>query len=725
MDVTTGTYPYYFENQTGEEVPAWGLVRIEGAVRVSGTKRLKHTALLPTGQAGESWIVNGPIRVLEGRSGHGTIGPFVWVRYEGDAPAAGDEWGPAAGSFGIESSGSGWLVHEVDEDNQRAWCSVLATTGTAGDGGSGYPPGTGNCGCKKQSRQFASVTSSDCESIEGTEAAFDTYVVTLPHDVLAGAAQFGGEHELHHAGGCAWESDEFKLFCVPDDGTTTTTTGTTDTTATTTETTGSTAGDEGLIEEPYILRMTLTTDTIAGVTVTTARLELVYNGEGESECGYEFVAVCRLFDPLGSNRFEIVRAACLQFTACAVCVKANSGAGSLPTVGCSVPEITKVIEDFWALVNLSGWPTGPLVSDTETQGCNATDPPIFTSDPLTEPFTNMNGTWPAVVMIDANTLRVPRYTLTKPYPFLLHGASGDGCIICDGPGTAHDNSVTYPEAPSCERPFIELELRFACVGSYPDLGIGFELLIGANLHWADLEDVKYEATIPLDELEVGATVTLNLTTFGMFPSGTWGEKYDTPETVTITLMSGGVDLADTDKDGRPNIWPCHGAADDDWPTTTSTGTTGTTSTSGTTTTTGTTTTSGTTTTTFTTTTSETTTTSGEVVEGACCQTETSVGISICGPLPEEDCIANGGSYLGDNTDCDPTPCCACPDAPTCAGKFEGWWEWSCEGGDVWINHGGGGLCDNPGPPPASVGTCPGSPTIYWRCDTCEWTSIPP
>jgi len=95
--------------------------------------------------------------------------------------------------------------------------------------------------------------------------------------------------------------------------------------------------------------------------------------------------------------------------------------------------------------------------------------------------------------------------------------------------------------------------------------------------------------------------------------------------------------------------------------------------------------------------------------GACCQDE------FCSTMTEADCLAEGGTYLGDNSSCSSDPCGG-------GGECQAGWTADCEGtcfpDYVYEEWQGDGYCDDGSYIPSEYGCdeCPAGVAIYMNCD---------
>lgn len=283
----------HFINDSGETIPAFAIIQISEATKL-GNKRLQASAQKPDGSDGATHIVNGPVPVEDGKTGHGTIDHFVWVKYTGGPPAAGDEWGPDD-DWGIESGGGGFLVLNVNTTAGRAFCRVL-NVGRGANGNGTLPPVPGGCGCGNCiSRLVAS------EKPGVLDVAPDELDLYVPLDL--GESGFGEESPYRvtwDADAEAYLSEPFALTCEAD--------------------------EYGSTVEQFRLRLTPCSETLCGVTRQYGKVTLEFVGDeyggGTQDCGFAFVAIGP-WEPLCRSSLDVIRSEvrCLQFTTpCEACV---------------------------------------------------------------------------------------------------------------------------------------------------------------------------------------------------------------------------------------------------------------------------------------------------------------------------------------------------------------------------------------------------------------------
>lgn len=81
-----------FRNDSGAEMPAYGVARITGSVTVNGEKIL--TATKPDTTFASEYIANGEEVVPDGKVGSGYLNNPPYLLYDSGTPAWGEYWGP-------------------------------------------------------------------------------------------------------------------------------------------------------------------------------------------------------------------------------------------------------------------------------------------------------------------------------------------------------------------------------------------------------------------------------------------------------------------------------------------------------------------------------------------------------------------------------------------------------------------------------------------------------
>lgn len=110
MLTPTGVRSFNFRNDSGETIPAFGIVRIDGA-EVADNNRLVLIGKKPNG-SGKIHYINGGVEVANGSFGSCAVasGP-VWAKYDtGDTPSVGESWGPVSGSWELGIDGGGFKI---------------------------------------------------------------------------------------------------------------------------------------------------------------------------------------------------------------------------------------------------------------------------------------------------------------------------------------------------------------------------------------------------------------------------------------------------------------------------------------------------------------------------------------------------------------------------------------------------------------------------------------
>jgi hypothetical protein len=184
---------------------------------------------------------------------------------------------------------SGEVIKVAWLPDSAEWRPIVSGDGTIDNG---TPIGTTGCGCSPVDRDTASITAEDCASLVAQDVAPRYYTGVLPTDPLVLTAAFGGVHRWQWHSGCEWRTEEFTLYCRNE--------------------------ENDIVEGLYYVKLVLVTASTAGKSHTAAYLELVY--VSGTDCGYEFVAVCPIFNSLSGNTFTVIAGQCLQHDRCTVCI---------------------------------------------------------------------------------------------------------------------------------------------------------------------------------------------------------------------------------------------------------------------------------------------------------------------------------------------------------------------------------------------------------------------
>jgi len=108
-----------YRNDSGERIPAFGIVRITGVV-VPEPGRVLLTVAKPDAYGCQlQCAVNGPVPIDADRYGLCARGPFVAALYDtGDGtPAVGQKWGPRSGGWKLRKNTGGFSVVGVTKSS--------------------------------------------------------------------------------------------------------------------------------------------------------------------------------------------------------------------------------------------------------------------------------------------------------------------------------------------------------------------------------------------------------------------------------------------------------------------------------------------------------------------------------------------------------------------------------------------------------------------------------
>lgn len=111
-----------FRNDSGETIPAYGIIKITGTVEVDGRIVFKAEKPDTYGSQYMHWI-NGPTPVASGSNKYGVCfhpASPTWVKYAtGDGtPAFGESWGPVDSSWELKKHVGGFQILGAHEDGR-------------------------------------------------------------------------------------------------------------------------------------------------------------------------------------------------------------------------------------------------------------------------------------------------------------------------------------------------------------------------------------------------------------------------------------------------------------------------------------------------------------------------------------------------------------------------------------------------------------------------------
>ena len=100
-----------FRNDSGEEIPANGCMRITGSATVGGQQYLLAEKPNTYGSQYLHWF-NGDQAVADGKFGTCYKGSFVRALYDtaDGTPAVGERWGPRSGTWNLKKNTGGWQI---------------------------------------------------------------------------------------------------------------------------------------------------------------------------------------------------------------------------------------------------------------------------------------------------------------------------------------------------------------------------------------------------------------------------------------------------------------------------------------------------------------------------------------------------------------------------------------------------------------------------------------
>lgn len=182
-----------FFNNSGETIPPWAVIELDGTADVGGNKVLNavnpNTASSTTQLS--KYRINGGFSVPDGKTGQ-CFAPFAeqWVRVESGTPAAGELWGPETGSWGIKSGKRGFVItggYESSRVRARYLNDAAASEGAVDS--------SGCCGGSVDRRLAVN-------DIGGGLLVLDQYQITDQY----------GTHTLNFDGGMLI-SEEFDITC--------------------------------------------------------------------------------------------------------------------------------------------------------------------------------------------------------------------------------------------------------------------------------------------------------------------------------------------------------------------------------------------------------------------------------------------------------------------------------------------------------------------------------
>jgi len=147
-----GSEPIYVKNDSGEEVPAYGLMQITGSEEIDGRNYITIEQYDET--ADGELLFNGTSAIPDTEYGVAQHGPIYLAQGDGTAATAGDLWGPQDADWEVTDEGTS-LVAIGDDDVAEGVVKLTRVGGSGGfvfkspSGGiaamSGTTPGKATC----------------------------------------------------------------------------------------------------------------------------------------------------------------------------------------------------------------------------------------------------------------------------------------------------------------------------------------------------------------------------------------------------------------------------------------------------------------------------------------------------------------------------------------------------------------------------------------------------
>lgn len=122
-----------FKNNSGEDVPPWGILAITGTTMTGDTlKRPVLDCTKPSTTFYRKYVVNGPRRVKNGKRGSCTRGPgMIPIAYDSGTPANEEGWGPKPGQFTLSKGyPAGVTVEGIHDSTNKILLGTLVPIAT-------------------------------------------------------------------------------------------------------------------------------------------------------------------------------------------------------------------------------------------------------------------------------------------------------------------------------------------------------------------------------------------------------------------------------------------------------------------------------------------------------------------------------------------------------------------------------------------------------------------
>ena len=113
--VLANSAPIYVKNEAGEEIPAYGCMKVTGAAELDGQNYLEVEK--PDSDFDATFLINGPHAIEDGGRGVAQTSNVLRILTDGGTITNGQQWGPVDGEWHIDSAASTKLFRAIGGDD--------------------------------------------------------------------------------------------------------------------------------------------------------------------------------------------------------------------------------------------------------------------------------------------------------------------------------------------------------------------------------------------------------------------------------------------------------------------------------------------------------------------------------------------------------------------------------------------------------------------------------
>jgi len=113
--VLANSVPIYVKNESGEEIPAYGCMKVTGTAEPDGQNYLE--VVKPDSDFDATFLINGPNAIEDDGRGIAQASSILRILTDGETITNGHQWGPVDGEWYIDKAASTKLFRAVGGDS--------------------------------------------------------------------------------------------------------------------------------------------------------------------------------------------------------------------------------------------------------------------------------------------------------------------------------------------------------------------------------------------------------------------------------------------------------------------------------------------------------------------------------------------------------------------------------------------------------------------------------